>query len=107
GVVTLTAAAAQDYPQRTVTIVVPYPPGGATDLMTRLLAEGLRERFKQSFVVENRPGAGTVIAAAAVAKAAPDGHTLMLATSATLAITPYVFKSIPYDPVKDFAPVAL
>src|SRR5947209_20527723 len=98
-------AYADDYPQRAVTIVVPYPPGGATDLMTRILAEGLRERFKQSFVVENRPGAGTVIGAAAVAKAPPDGYTLMLATSATPAISPYVFKSIPYDPVKDSAPV--
>ena len=100
-------APAQDYPQRAVTIIVPYPPGGATDLMTRILAEGLRERFKQSFVVENRPGAGTLIGAATLAKSAPDGYTLLLATSATLAISPYVFKSIPYDPVKDFAPVAL
>jgi len=70
-------APAQDYPQRAVTIIVPYPPGGATDLMTRILAEGLRERFKQSFVVENRPGAGTLIGAATLAKS---GGRLVYAT---------------------------
>ena len=101
------APAADDYPQRSVTVVVPFPAGGATDLMARVLAEGLREQLKVPFVVENRPGAGTLIAAAAVAKAAPDGHTLMLATLATLAIAPHVYKSIPYDPVKDFAPIGL
>jgi tripartite-type tricarboxylate transporter receptor subunit TctC len=100
-------AGTDDYPQRSVTIVVPFPAGGATDLLARLLATELRDKLKQPFVIENRPGAGTVIAASAVAKAVPDGYTLMLATTSTLAISPSVYKSIPFDPVKDFAPVAL
>jgi tripartite-type tricarboxylate transporter receptor subunit TctC len=98
---------AQDYPQRTVTFVCPFPAGGGTDILTRLLAAELQDKLKQTVVVENRVGGGTVLAAQTVARSAPDGHTLLLAPVTTLAINPSVFKSLPYDPVKDFAPIGL
>ena len=101
------SAAAQDYPQHTVTFVCPFPPGGGTDILTRMLAQELQDKLKQTVIVENRTGAGTVIAAAAVAKSAPDGHTLLLAPVTTLAIGPSIYKSLPYDTVKDFAPIGL
>ena len=101
------ARGADDYPQRTVTFVCPFPAGGGTDILTRMLAQELQDKLKQPFVVENRTGAGTVIAAAAVAKSPPDGYTLLLAPVTTLAIGPSVYKSLPYDTVKDFAPVGL
>jgi len=99
-------AAAQGYPQHAVTIVVPFPAGGATDVLTRLLAAELHERLGQPFVIENRPGAGATIGATAVARAAPDGYTLLLAPTST-AIAPSVYKSLAYDPVRSFAPIAL
>jgi tripartite-type tricarboxylate transporter receptor subunit TctC len=98
---------AQDYPQHTVTFVCPFPAGGGTDILTRMLAQELQEKLKQTVIVENRTGAGTVIAAAAVAKSLPDGHTLLLAPVTTLAIGPSIYKSLPYDTVKDFAPIGL
>src|ERR1700738_1891117 len=101
------APAAAQYPQRPVTIVVPFPAGGATDLIARLLANELHEKLGQPFVVESRPGAGSTLAATAVARAAPDGATLLLATTSTLAIAPSVYKNLAYDPLKDFAPVEL
>jgi tripartite-type tricarboxylate transporter receptor subunit TctC len=97
----------QDYPWRTVTFVCPFPAGGGTDILTRMLAQELQDQLKQSVIVENRTGAGTVIAANAVAKSPPDGHMLLLAPVTTLAIGPSVYKSLPYDTVKDFAPVGL
>ena len=100
-------AAADDYPQRTVTFICPFPAGGGTDILTRMLAAELQDKLKQPFVVENRTGAGTVIAAAALAKSPPDGYTLLLAPVTTLAIGPSVYKSLPYDTIKDFAPVGL
>jgi tripartite-type tricarboxylate transporter receptor subunit TctC len=100
-------AFADDYPQRAVTLVVPLPPGGATDLFARLLAQELREKLRQPFVIENRPGAGTTIAAAAVAKSPPDGYTLFLAPMSALAVSTALYKALPYDPIKDFAPIAL
>jgi tripartite-type tricarboxylate transporter receptor subunit TctC len=100
-------AAAQDYPTRTTTILVPFAPGGGTDLIARTVAQKLEQRLGKSFVVENRPGAGTTIAAAAAAKAEPDGYTLMQATSGTMAMNPTIFKSLPYEPGKDLVPVAL
>jgi tripartite-type tricarboxylate transporter receptor subunit TctC len=102
-----TTPTAAQYPQRPVTIVVPFPAGGATDLIARLLANELHEKLGQPFVVESRPGAGTTLAATAVARAAPDGATLLLATTSTLAIAPSVYKKLVYDPLKDFAPVEL
>ncbi len=103
----VSARAADDYPQRAVTFICPFPAGGATDILTRMLAQELQDELKQPFVVENRTGAGTLIAAEAVAKSAPDGYTLLLAPVTTLAIGPSVYKSLPYDTVKDFAPVGL
>jgi tripartite-type tricarboxylate transporter receptor subunit TctC len=98
---------ADDYPTRTVTFICPFPAGGGTDLLTRMLAQELQDKLGKPFIVENRPGAGTVIAAAAAAKSAPDGYTLLLAPVTTLAIGPSVVKSLPYDTVKDFAPIGL
>jgi tripartite-type tricarboxylate transporter receptor subunit TctC len=100
-------ALAQPYPQRPVTIVVPYAAGGTTDILARMLGQGLKDSLGQSFIVENKPGAGTVIGAQSVARAEPDGHTLLMATSTTLAINASLYKSLPYDPVGDFAPISL
>jgi tripartite-type tricarboxylate transporter receptor subunit TctC len=101
------SAAAQDYPARSVTILVPFAPGGGTDLIARSVGQKLEQRFGKSFVIENRPGAGTSIAAGATAKAAPDGYTLMQATSGTMAMNPTIYKNLPYEPGKDVVPVAL
>jgi tripartite-type tricarboxylate transporter receptor subunit TctC len=98
---------AQEYPTRTTTILVPFAPGGGTDLIARTVAQELEQRLGKSFVVENRPGAGTTIAAAAAANADPDGYTLMQATSGTMAMNPTIFKNLPYEPDKDLVPVAL
>jgi tripartite-type tricarboxylate transporter receptor subunit TctC len=100
-------ALAQDYPSRPLTLVVPYPAGGGLDALARLLGQKLADRLGKPVVIDNRPGAGTVIGAASVAKAAPDGYTIMLGTSTPFAITVTLNKSLPYDPAKDFAPIAL
>ena len=100
-------AAAETYPGRPVTIVAPYAAGGGADLIARLMAQKLGERLHQSFVVENRLGAGGVIAASSVAKATPDGYTLFMGASTQLAIQVTLHKTLPYDPAADFAPVAL
>lgn len=98
-------AAAQDYPSRPVRIVLGFAPGGVADLTSRLLAQQLGERTGQPFLVDNRPGAGGIIAAETVAKSAPDGYTLLLITNGNAAAVT-LMKSLPYDPVKDFAMVA-
>ena len=103
----LVPAAAQEYPARTTTIICPYAPGGATDILARMLARGLEERLGKSFVVENRPGAGTVLAAHIVARARPDGYTLLMGTSTPLAINATLHRKLPYDPANDFMPLAL
>ena len=100
-------AQAQDYPTRNVTFIVPTGAGAGTDLLARVLAPRLSERLGKSFVVENRPGAGTVIAADAVAKSNPDGYTILMGTSTPLAINASLHKKLPYDPAKDFMPLAL
>ena len=97
-------AQAQTYPSKPVTIVVPFSPGGATDIMARSLADRMATRLGQPVIVENKPGAGTVIASDYVARATPDGHTLLLAAS-SLGIAPALYKKVGYDPVKDFTPV--
>lgn len=99
-------AAAQDYPARPVRIVVPFSAGGAVDGPTRMLAQKLSERFNQQFFVENRPGAGATIGTDLVAKAASDGHTLLLA-SQTNAISATLYSKLPFDPIEDFAPIVL
>src|SRR6516164_2574665 len=96
-----------DYPQRAVTFLCPFPAGGGTDILTRLLAQELQEKLKRPVIVENRPGAGTIVAAQTAARAAPDGHTILLAPVTTLAMGPSVHKTLPYDTVKDFAPIGL
>ena len=93
------------YPAKPVRIVVPYPPGGGIDIMARLIGERLSQRWGQPVLIDNRPGGGTILAADAVAKAAPDGYTLMLTTDATMTINPHLYARLPYDPVKDFVPV--
>ena len=95
------AARAETYPSHAVTIVVPFVPGGTTDLLARLLADKLDKRFGKPFVVENKPGAGALTAAVAVAHAAPDGHTLMIAPSSAMAANVTLYKKLPYDPVAD------
>ncbi|OZI26382.1 ABC transporter substrate-binding protein [Bordetella genomosp. 9] len=100
-------AAAQTYPGRPVTLVVPFAPGGTVNLMGRLLATRLSEVLGQPVIVENKPGAGGSIGANFVAKAVPDGYTLLLATMGQQSIQPLLSRDLPYDPAKDFAPVAL
>jgi tripartite-type tricarboxylate transporter receptor subunit TctC len=103
-------AAAQDaaaYPSRTIRIVVPFPPGGVTDRLARVVAQKMQEQWGQPAVVDNRPGASGMIAAEQVAKSPPDGYTLMMGHIGTHAINPSLFAKLPYDPVKDFAPVSL
>jgi tripartite-type tricarboxylate transporter receptor subunit TctC len=97
---------AESYPERQVTFIVPFAPGGGTDTLARLLADKLQQRLGKPFVVENRPGAGTVIATNFVAKSPPDGYTIMMSVS-SLAIDATLYKSLPYDPVKDLALIAL
>ncbi len=97
---------AQEYPARTVRIVVPFAPGGGTDIVGRILAQHLSQRLGQSFVVENRPAGSGIVGADHVAKSAPDGHTLLFAFS-SLSSSAQLFSKLPYDPVRDFAPVAL
>jgi tripartite-type tricarboxylate transporter receptor subunit TctC len=98
---------AQDYPNRQVNFVVPFAPGGGTDILGRLVGQKLSERFGHPFVVENRPGAGTVTAAVQVAKSVPDGYTIMMATSGTMAMNTTLYKKLPYDPGKDLVLAAL
>src|SRR5688500_10278992 len=98
-------AAAQSWPSRPVTVIVGFPAGAGIDIFARFLADGLRERTGQPFIVENRPGAASNIAAQAVARAAPDGHTVLYTANATHAANIHLFKNIGFDPMKDFAPV--
>ena len=107
----LPAAQAQSqthaYPDHPVKLIVPFAPGGATDILGRLLASSLGERLGQPVVVENRPGAGTVVAGGLVAKAPPDGYTLLLGASTTLTLNPAIRSALPYDPLRSFTPLGL
>jgi len=100
-------AHAQSYPSKPVRMIVPYPPGGGNDTFGRLFAAKLGERTGQPFLVENRPGAGTMIGTEAAAKSAPDGYTILLSSIATHALSPNLYSRVPYDPIKDFAPITL
>lgn len=101
------AAMAQSFPQRPVRIVVPYPPGSGTDIVARILGQKLSEGWGQQVIVDNRPGAGAIIGVDAVAKAAPDGYTIGIADTGPLAINPALYSKLPYNPVRDFAPVTV
>jgi tripartite-type tricarboxylate transporter receptor subunit TctC len=103
----LAPAAAQDYPNRPITLVVPYAAGGGNDVMARTVAEKMSRTLGQQIVVENRAGAGGTIATRQVAKAAPDGYTLVIGGTGTLAVNPTLYANVGYDPRKDFAPVGL
>jgi tripartite-type tricarboxylate transporter receptor subunit TctC len=101
-----TPVEAETYPARSVTIIVPFAPGSVTDAAARLVGQHLQEALGQPFVIENKAGAGGLIAASAVAHAAPDGYTLLITTNSTHSAAPALFKNVPYDPIKDFTPVA-
>ena len=96
-----------EYPARTVTVMVGYPPGNATDTIARLLAERFAARFRRPFIIENRPGQGSSLAAGAVARSAPDGHVILLTAPAAMAINPNLYAKVPYDAQKDFAAIGL
>jgi tripartite-type tricarboxylate transporter receptor subunit TctC len=100
-------AATADYPNRPVTLIVPYPPGGGVDAMTRVVAQKLSEALRQQFIVDNRGGAGGTLGTRAVAKANPDGYTLLLGHSGTISINPSLYKNAGYEPRDDFAPIGL
>jgi tripartite-type tricarboxylate transporter receptor subunit TctC len=107
GLMTAAAAMAQDkYPTRPIRIVVPQSAGGSTDLVARLAAQKLGEAFGQTVVVDNRPGAGSIIGTDLVAKAAPDGYTLLVVAS-SITINPSLHKKLPFDPVRDLAPITM
>ncbi len=107
-VLALTAPArADDYPTKLVRLVVPYAAGGGTDALARFLARGMEARLGQSVIVENKPGSGTTTGGLFVAKSAPDGYTLLIATSSTVAIAPSIYKNLAYDPTVDFTPISM
>ena len=101
------AARAQAYPARPIQLVVPFPAGGATDIVGRLVAQKLGDRLGQPVVVENRGGAGTIVGASYVANAAADGYTLLISSGSTFTVNPAINSRLPYDPVKSFEPIAL
>ena len=101
------AAIAQTYPARQITLVVPFAPGGPADFLGRLVGQKMSEDLGQQIVVDNRPGANTIIAAQAVAKATPDGYTLLMAIDGTLVMNPFLYSKLVYDPFKDFVPISL
>ncbi len=107
----LASAVAQEdeksYPSRPIHIVVPFPAGGPSDLVSRVIAQKMSEDFRVPVVVDNRPGGNTIIGAQAVARAAPDGYTLLMAIDSTLVMNQFLYKSLPYDPFADFAPITL
>jgi tripartite-type tricarboxylate transporter receptor subunit TctC len=100
------AAAAQDFPVKPVKVIVPFPPGGPTDVLARALGEAFRERTGQSFVVDNKPGGGTAIGATACKNADPDGYAFCLLTASTVSLNPFLYANLSYDPRKDFEPLS-
>src|SRR5271170_5966738 len=103
----LCAAHAETYPAHPVRMIVPFPPGGGVDIVTRLTADMLSQRFGQQFIVDNRPGAGANLGADLLAKAAPDGYTIGTMTIGTHGINPALYAHLPFDPVRDFTPITL
>ncbi|CAM3446829.1 Bug family tripartite tricarboxylate transporter substrate binding protein [Paracidovorax anthurii] len=108
GAAALAPAFAEDvYPSKPITLVIPFPPGGATDVLGRLIGKKLGDKLGQSVVIDNRAGAGTVIGATYVAKAPPDGYTLLMSSGTTFTVNPAVRPKLPYDPVKSFEPIGI
>ena len=107
GTLSASGVVAQSYPTKPIRLIVPYPPGGGTDIFARMLGVRLGETLGQQMVIENRAGAAGVLGAEAAAKAAPDGYTLVVGQASNLAINPHMMSKLPYDPVKDFAPITL
>jgi tripartite-type tricarboxylate transporter receptor subunit TctC len=106
-VLSAAAACAQSYPARQIVLVVPFAPGGPADFLGRLIGQKMSEELGQQIVVDNRPGANTIIGAQAVAKASPDGYTLLMAIDGTLVMNPFLYSKLAYDPFKDFIPISL
>jgi len=100
-------AVAQTYPGKPIRIIVPFPAGGPTDVLSRIVSQKMAESWGQQVLVDNRPGANTIIGAEAVAKAAPDGYTLLMAIDSTLVMNQSLYSKLPYDPIRDFAPITL
>ncbi|HEX8885428.1 MAG TPA: tripartite tricarboxylate transporter substrate binding protein, partial [Noviherbaspirillum sp.] len=100
------AAHAQSFPTKPIRLVIPFPPGGGTDILSRLVANRLSESTKWSLVPDNRPGAGGTIGVAEAARAAPNGYTLLMGQKDNMAVAPWLYKDISYEPVRDFTPVA-
>jgi tripartite-type tricarboxylate transporter receptor subunit TctC len=108
GVAPLVAASAESgFPSRPITLVIPFPPGGATDVNGRIIAQRLGKELGQPVVIENRAGAGTIIGASYVSKATPDGYTLLVSSGTTFTVNPAIRASLPYDPVKGFEPIGI
>jgi tripartite-type tricarboxylate transporter receptor subunit TctC len=103
----LDPARAQSYPNRTITVVVPFAPGGSTSIVARVIADKMSQQMGQGIVIDHRPGAGGTVGTKAVAKSEPDGYTLLLGYTGTLAIGPSLYKNPGYDPRKDFAPIGM
>lgn len=101
------SAIAQDYPARPITLVVPFPPGGATDIIGRQIGKTLGDRLGQTVIIDNKPGAGTIVGAGAVARSAPDGYTLLISSGTTFTVNPAIYPKLPYDTVKSFEPIGL
>ena len=97
----------RDFPNRPIRIIVPFPAGGPSDIVARVIGQKMSEDWGQPVVIDNRPGGNTMIGAQAAAKAAPDGYTLFMAINSTLVMNQYLYKSLPYDPLNDFAPITL
>ena len=100
-------AAAQDFPSRPITIIVAQTPGGGTDIIARIIANQLSKQMNQTVIVDNRPGAGTLVGTAAAAKSPPDGYTMIAGLIANMAVNPSLYAHLPYDPIRDFTPVAM
>lgn len=101
------AASASDYPERPIKLVVPFPPGGATDVVSRMLAKSMSENLGTTLVIDNRGGAGAIIGAEAVAKSKPDGYTILATTAGVHVVNPAIYPQLPYDPVKSFVSIGL
>src|SRR5207244_11146089 len=107
GLIAPQALRAQNDPSRPVTIIVPTTAGGGTDIVARIIGDQLAKQLGQAFVIENRPGAGLLVGTAAAANAAPDGYTLLAGLNGNMAVNPSLFSKLPYDPIRDFTPVAM